>query len=93
MHLFFENVSINMFKHWSGAFFKSGNNNEDYLISDAIWKIIGKTMEESRQNVPLEFGHPPRNIYKHFNGFKAKEWSDWITIYSTPMLKNKLPNM
>jgi hypothetical protein len=56
MHLFFENVSINMFKHWSGAFFKSGNNNEDYLISDAIWKIIGKTMEESRRNVPLEFG-------------------------------------
>ncbi|GET00648.1 transposase domain-containing protein [Rhizophagus clarus] len=62
MHLFFENISINMFKHWSGTFFKSGNG-ENYIISNAIWKVI------------------------------AKEWSDWITIYSMPMLKNKLPHI
>ena len=45
MHLFFENISINMFKHWSGTFFKSGNG-ENYIISNAIWKVIGKTMEK-----------------------------------------------
>jgi len=50
-------------------------------------------MEKSRQRIPLEFGRPPRDIFKHFNGFKAKEWSDWITIYSMPMLKNKLSNL
>ncbi|GES92310.1 hypothetical protein GLOIN_2v1522244 [Rhizophagus clarus] len=81
-----------MFKHWSGTFFKSGNG-ENYIISNAIWKVIGKTMEKSRRDVPLEFGRPPRDIYKHSNGFKAKEWSDWITIYSMPMLKNKLPHI
>jgi hypothetical protein len=94
MHLFFENISINMFKHWTGSFLKNINQvNEDYVISNTIWKEIGKTMEKSRQRIPLEFGRPPRDIFKHFNGFKAKEWSDWITIYSMPMLKNKLPNL
>jgi hypothetical protein len=92
MHLFFENISINMFKHWSGMFFKNSNN-EGYIISNTIWKAIGKTIKESRRDIPLEFGRPPHDIYKHFSGFKAKEWSDWITIYSMPMLKNKLPNM
>ena len=75
-------------------FFKNLNqNNESYVINNQNWKEIGDIIKSNRKQIPLEFGRPPRNIYKHFNGFKAKEWSDWISIYSIPLLKNKLPQM
>ena len=48
-------------------------------------------MHECRKQIPLEFRRSPRNIYKHHNGYKAVEWSDWITVYSIPFLLNKLP--
>ena len=83
-----------MFKHWTGNFFKNPEqNNEPYIIDNQSWKEIGDTIKLNRKQIPLEFGRPPCNIYKHFNGFKAKEWSDWISIYSIPLLKNKLPQM
>jgi len=92
MHLFFENISINMFEHWSGTFFTDRSlNNEQYIISNQIWKQIGQIMHDCRKQIPLEFGRTPRNIYKHRNGFKAVEWSNWITIYSIPFLLDKLP--
>jgi hypothetical protein len=74
MHLFFENISLHMFKHWTGVFFKNFNqNNESYVINNQNWKEIGDIIKSNRKQIPLEFGRPPRNIYKHFNGFKAKE--------------------
>ena len=48
-------------------------------------------MHSSRKQMPLEFGRPPRNIWKHHNGFKAAEWSNWIMMYSLPFLDKKLP--
>jgi hypothetical protein len=48
-------------------------------------------MESNRKQMPLEFGRPLRNIQKHYNGFKAVEWSNWITMYSLPFLNQKLP--
>ncbi|GET04046.1 transposase domain-containing protein [Rhizophagus clarus] len=74
MHLFFENISINMFKHWNGAYFKNQLlNNEQYVINNHVWKQIGQFMHECCKQIPLEFGRPPRNIYKHHNGYKAIE--------------------
>ncbi|GET53357.1 transposase domain-containing protein [Rhizophagus irregularis DAOM 181602=DAOM 197198] len=91
MHLFFENISINMFKHWSGTYFKDQSlNNEQYVLNSQVWKQIGQIMHECRKQIPLEFGRSPRNIFKHHNGYKAVEWSDWITVYSIPFLLNKL---
>ena len=93
MHLYFENVSINMFGYWSGTFFKDESlNNEHYIFGNQIWKQIGQIINECYKQIPLEFGRPPRDIYKHHNGFKAVEWSDWITVYSIPFLLNKLPS-
>ncbi|GET00693.1 transposase domain-containing protein [Rhizophagus clarus] len=74
MHLFFKNISINMFKHWNGAYFKDQLlNNEQYIINNHVWKQIGQFMHECRKHIPLEFGCPPRNIYKHYNEYKAVE--------------------
>ena len=50
----------------------------------------GQLMHSGRCHIPLEFGRPPRNISKHSNGFKAAEWSNWIVMYSVPLLQNKL---
>ena len=83
-----------MYKHWIGNFFKNSElNNEPFIISNNNWKAIGNIMELSKKQMPSEFGRPPCNIYKYFNGYKATEWSNWITIYSLPFLKHKLPQM
>ena len=93
MHLFFENIAIHIYKHWTGTFFKNNDlNNEEFVLSNDIWKEIGNIMHSSRKQMPLEFGRLPRNIFKHSNGFKATEWSNWIIMYLIPFLKNKLPN-
>ena len=57
MHLFFENIAIHMYKYWMGTFFKNNDlNNEEFVLSNDIWKEIGNIMHSSRKQMPLEFG-------------------------------------
>ena len=93
MHLFFENIAPQMFKLWTGRFFKDENlNNTPFIISNPSWKTIGLQMQNNKKNMPLEFGRPSRDIFKHHAGYKAKEWANWITLYSVPLLKTYLPD-
>jgi len=93
MHLFFENVAPYMFKLWSGRFFKDDNLNNSipFVLSKSSWEEIGIQMQNNKKNMPLDFGRPPRNIWKHNAGYKAEEWANWITLYSVPLFKSKLP--
>ena len=90
MHLFFENVAPHMFKLWSNQFFKDNSNILPFVLPKSSWKEIGQKMNENKKNIPLEFGRPPRNIFKHHAGYKAEEWANWITLYSVPLLKSHL---
>ena len=96
MHLLYENIPGYMFKHWYGCFYSNNFNNSslninEYTIQKSVWAIIGKTMEKNKKSMPIDFGRPPRNIVSHYNGFKAEEWANWVTLYSMPLLKGKLP--
>ena len=90
MHLFFENVAPHMFKLWSNQFFKDNSNILPFVLPKSSWEEIGQKMNENKKNIPLEFGRPPRNIFKHHAGYKAEEWANWITLYSVPLLKSHL---
>jgi len=93
MHLFFENVAPKMFKLWTGHFFKDDSlNRTPFIIPNSSWEKISKQMQNNKKSMPLEFGRPPRNILKHNAGYKAEEWSNWITLYSIPLLKIYLPD-
>ena len=89
MHLFFEEVTPAMYRHWSGQFFPTTkpelNNNNIYFLKPKIWEKIRKDMSNNIQNMPTEFGRPPMNI-KYFKGFKAEEWMNWTILYSIPLL-------
>ena len=92
MHLFYENIALYMLKHWMGCFFKDSTlNDQPYVINNKQWTKIGIEMEAVRKSIPTDFGRPPRNIVLHHNGYKAEEWSCWITLYSLPLLKDHLP--
>jgi hypothetical protein len=81
-----------MLKHWMGSFFKDSTlNDQPYVIDNKQWNEIGTEMEIARKSIPTDFGRPPRNIVHHHNGYKAEEWSSWITLYSLPLLKDRLP--
>ncbi len=53
MHLFFENIAIHMFKHWTDTFYKNIDINESFILSNNIWKEIGNIMHSSRKQMPL----------------------------------------
>jgi len=92
MHLFYENITLYMLKHWMGCFFKDSSLNDQlYVINNKQWIKIGIEMEAVRKSIPTDFGRPPRNIFLHHNGYKAEEWASWITLYSLPLLKDHLP--
>ena len=93
MHLLYENIPGYMFKHWSGCFYPSNPslNTNEYTIQKNTWAKIGKTMEANRKSMPTDFGRPLRNIVNHHNGYKAEEWSNWVVLYSMPLLKEYLP--
>jgi hypothetical protein len=81
-----------MLRHWMGSFFKDSTlNNQPYLLSNKQWNEIGADMDVIKKSIPVDFGRPPRNIFHHHNGYKAEEWSSWITLYSLPLLKDRLP--
>jgi hypothetical protein len=95
MHLMFENIAKYMFKHWTGTFFNknSNENNGLYILNMITWNEIGNLMHKARKTFPSYLGRPPRNIVHHYNGYKAEEWAGWITMYSLPLLKNRLPTI
>jgi hypothetical protein len=93
MHLLYENIASYMFSHWTGTFFpkESNQNNGDYILNKTIWTEIGTEMHSVRKTIPTYLGRPSRNILLHHNGYKVEEWAAWITLYSLPLLKNRLP--
>lgn len=77
-----------------GSFFKNSIlNNQPYLLSNRQMNEIGADMDAVKKSIPTDFGRPPRNIFHHHNGYKAEEWSSWITLYSLPLLKDRLPSI
>lgn len=93
MHLIYENIANYMFQHWRGNFFRKNcyQNNGDYVLSQAQWNEIGSEMHSIRKMIPTCLGRPPRNIVLHHNGYKAEEWAAWVTMYSLPLLKGRMP--
>ena len=73
MHLYFENVAIHMFRHWTGKYYPKNNerNLNKYTIPLKEWVEISKIMEASRPDMLPDIRHPPHNIIKHYAGFKA----------------------
>jgi len=73
MHLYFENVAIHMFRHWTGKYYPKNDerNLNKYTILLKEWVEISKIMEVSKPDIPSNIGCPPYNIIKHYARFKA----------------------
>ncbi|RIB02199.1 hypothetical protein C2G38_1991615, partial [Gigaspora rosea] len=94
MHLFYENIAKYMFKHWTGTFFSDESlNREPYVLARSVWLDIGKQMHALRKDLPSNLRSPLRNIMQHHRRYKAEEWAAWITMYSLPLLKGRLPSI
>lgn len=91
MHLFFENIARDIYKHWRGLFFNDNSENQnEYTVQATTWNQIGQSMRTGRHCIPTIFGRPPRNIMLYSAGYKAEEWSRWISLYSIPLLKGHI---
>ncbi|PKY63216.1 hypothetical protein RhiirA4_491415 [Rhizophagus irregularis] len=90
MHGLFENIAPAMLRHWFGTFFKKDFASE-CVLSKSIWNEIRTIMEKNQKNMSLDFGRPSIDIQKHFAEFKAENWTNWVILYSLPLLQNYLP--
>lgn len=73
-----------------GARQRNHDIKSDYIIPKPQLKQIGSAMAKARANIPSHLGHAPRDIYHHFNGFKAAEWKAWLLFYGCPLLDQHL---
>jgi hypothetical protein len=76
-----------MFRHWTGTLLKL---DDDFNISNDNWKQIGSIIEKNRKNMPYKFGRPLVDILRYSNAFKAEEWTNWVILYSIPLLSENL---
>ena len=80
MHNLYLGTAKNVFKIW----IKTGTLDKNHLalIEDKMKKFT----------VPYGIGRLPSNISSNFGGFTAVQWRIWVTVYSSVILKNVLPN-
>ena len=63
-----------------------------FVLSKAKQDAIGRELVASCASVPVSVSRTPRDISKHHGSFKSTEWFEWITIYSIPLLTDRLPD-
>ena len=87
MHGLFENVAPAMFWHWTGTLLKE---NDAFNISTDEWKQVESVIEKNWKNMLYMFECPLVDILRHSNVFKVEEWTNWVILYSTPLLSRNL---
>ena len=93
MHLV-SNVAKMFWLLWTGNF-KTYNGNtslDKFILTKAQQETIGTELKRCRTTVPVSVSRHPRDISKNYGSFKATEWFEWITMYSLPLLTDKLPD-
>ena len=93
MHLI-SNVAKMMWDLWNGEKLlpHRADGPDDYVLSKKTVMSIGIDLKKCAQTVPVAVSRTPRNIARHSNSFKAKEWFEWILTYSVPLLTGRLPD-
>lgn len=93
MHLY-SNVAKAMWNTWTGELLPEPvyeNSADSYVLTKVQQAEIGKEMVEAAHHVPVFVTRTPRDISKYKNSFKAVDWFEWITVYSSPLLHDRLP--
>jgi hypothetical protein len=68
---------LTLFKLWIREklnFEKDAPPSEDCHLSPASLKAISKSLATARGDIPTYLGHAPRQINRHYNGYKEAEW-------------------
>lgn len=68
------------------------DSEDDHIISQADWKLIGDYQDKSRETIPLAIGEVV-NIDKYSGSMKADAWFSWILQQSPVFLKTLLPEV
>ena len=91
-HGFMHAVYINQFKAliklWCSQF---KGLTSDYVVPDAIWRIVGIETRSAVQTIPAAFIHWIPNIDLNFNSFTAEDSGFWLTWLAPYLLTNHLP--
>ena len=94
MHLFYLNVTHQMYEHWQSLspFTEHPENpspvKEKYSIPHHLWKNIEEDLIKSAKLFPSSLGEQFRSL-KPLK--KASQWKTWAHILSPVLLKGRLP--
>ncbi|KAG8731587.1 hypothetical protein FRC10_001643 [Ceratobasidium sp. 414] len=90
MHLLFENLVLNMIKHWTGGFKWLDQGNGTYEMSPATWKTLGRLTTEATQTILSAFVSTIPNIAEDLKLFKAEANMFWFQYMALSLLKGIL---
>jgi hypothetical protein len=96
MHCVLQNLVPQLHQIWGGHIDKDGDlvvekDDEEPLqplckISKKEWEQIADLQEKSRTTTPHLLGSGQRRIDKHWKGFKAIEWREWLCRDGIPIM-------
>lgn len=93
MHLGFENISKMLQQMQSSQVFRGvqGPGTGQYILSTALWKVIGAEIDEAVKNIPSTFVRSIPNIANDRSSWTSEAWCFW-TLYLAPiLLRDRLP--
>lgn len=104
MHCVLQNITPTLFKLWNGTKLPIDLGKEttdrsidpewpSYVIHNNQLAAIGAALNKAKARIPAYLGHAPRRIERHYRGFKAAEWSAWLTMYALPLITNLLDDV
>lgn len=93
MHLLYENLVLNMIKHWTGDFKGLGQGDGNYELSGEHWAEIGRLTAAAARTIPSAFVGTLPNIADDSSLYKAEAYSFWFQHIVPIVLKDRLSDV
>jgi hypothetical protein len=89
MHLMFENIVPGLVDLWTHQYDPNLPDDDDFIISPALWKVIAEAGAASGRTIPSCFGARVPNILTERHLFTAEKWSFWALYLAPTLLRGR----
>lgn len=92
MHLLFLNVTGNMLRLWTNKYPGFDSDEPYHLDPDSDeYRTITEELLGCKDSLPSQFGRPFPNLLNRPSDFTAENWSNFVTLASSIVLRGRLP--
>ena len=89
MHLIFENLFLNLVRHYTGTFKNLDSGIEDYELTKEAWAEICQVGSASGDTIPSSFGPRMPNLETERSSMTAETWGFWSMHLAPILFRNR----